>query len=92
MGQAKQRGTYEQRVVEGIAKREAREAKQKAEWQAREDAMTPEQKAARANAVATMMAAQVAAATSLDAVVQVPKVDHQPATIDVVPTEVVEST
>jgi hypothetical protein len=47
MGQAKNRGTEEQRIKEGIEKKEAREKLQAELNAAREAAMTPEQRAKR---------------------------------------------
>lgn len=47
MGEAKRRGTYEQRVLAGEAKRDAEILRREEERKAREAAMTPEQKAKR---------------------------------------------
>ena len=50
MGQAKLRGSFEQRQAEGIAKREAEEQRRRDELAAREAAMTPVQLERRARA------------------------------------------
>jgi hypothetical protein len=47
MGQAKQRGTFLQRKVEGEARRIAEELRRREEEAAREAALTPAQKEAR---------------------------------------------
>lgn len=47
MGQAKQRGSFSQRKVEGEAKRIAEELRRREEEAVREAAMTPAQKEAR---------------------------------------------
>ena len=47
MGQAKQRGTLEQRQAEGVARKEAERKAKQERLQAEEDALTPEQRAKR---------------------------------------------
>lgn len=54
MGAAKIRGTYETRVAEGIAKREAEELEHQRHLAELEAAMTPEQRAKRKRARQTL--------------------------------------
>jgi len=51
MGQAKQRGSFEQRQAEGIARREAEERQRLEAIAAAEAALTPEQRRKRCEAV-----------------------------------------
>lgn len=66
MGQAKKRGSYEQRKAEGEARRTAEEQRRREEIAAREAAMTPDQKAQRVRTATMMTAVLGMAAQSME--------------------------
>jgi hypothetical protein len=65
VGQAKARGTFEQRQAEGELKRVAALKRAQEEHEAREAAMTPEQKLRRRNAIIVLgLASSIAGSAS----------------------------